>query len=258
MDREKRAAYPDEVVFRRGRVIMNRAELKAAMFIMQTGELEAVCSISKADIPDENVLDEMRKKHFLVEEKEGYEWNEFVLFALWSVFHSEYQLLQTTPYGNCNCYFHHDTIILLHSDQAEDRYIFYWMPFIPDAIGGIAAYFEAFQETEPVDGSPEPLFLGEGMELRWPLGADMESALQERCGQTGETAIQLVSMLKTMSKQQATQEMLFLQWDKRIYRVTNQAGKTMAERMDYFEMIKEMAQQAISSHGQAISAQKEG
>ncbi len=65
-------------------------------------------------------------------------------------------------------------------------------------------------------------------------------------------------MLKTMRKKQVTQEALFLQWDKRIYRVTNQAGKTIVERMGYFEMIKEMAQQAISSHGQAICAQKEG
>lgn len=258
MDRKEKVARPEEAASRRGRVILNRAELKAAMFIMQMEELEAVCSISEADMPDEQVLDEMRKKHFLVEGKEGVTWNEFVLFVLWSVFHSEYQLLQTTPWGNCNCYFHQDTIILLHSDRAADRYTFYWMPFIPDAIGGIAAYFEAFQETEPVDGSPEPLFLGEEMELRWPLRADMEKALQERCGQTGEKEIQLVSELKTMRKQQVTQEALFLQWDEHIYCVTNQAGKTIAERMGYFEMIKEMAQQAISSHGQAISAQKEG
>lgn len=124
-------------------VSMQEEELKIAIILFGVRQLDDVIKIEDDYVLDEEVIDTMIKKGFFEGESNNRNWNKFVRFVLNSVINAEYVLFTKKPDGSlCNLYFDTDNIILLTKNEGETNYTFYYVPFIPKAVGGVAKFYE--------------------------------------------------------------------------------------------------------------------
>lgn len=124
-------------------VAMNETELKTSLLLLEKMELTGVISIEPDFKPEEKSLAEMLEKYFFEQTNDGVSWNPFVKMVLWIAANAQSELsIQGGTYMSCRLYFYDETMILMTRDMEEDLFIFYYVPLLPKAIGGIAKYLE--------------------------------------------------------------------------------------------------------------------
>lgn len=124
-------------------VAMNETELKISLLLLEKIELEGVINVEPDFKPEEKSLAEMLEKNFFEQTNDGVSWNPFVKMVLWIAANAQSELsIQGGTYMLCRLYFYDETMILMTRDMEEDLFIFYYVPLLPKAIGGIAKYLE--------------------------------------------------------------------------------------------------------------------
>ena len=124
-------------------VAMNETELKISLLLLEKIELAGVISVEPDFKPMENNLAEMLEKNFFEQTDDGVSWNPFVKMVLWIAANAQSELsIQGGTHMLCRLYFYDETMILLTKDAEEGLFIFYYVPLLPKAIGGIAKYLE--------------------------------------------------------------------------------------------------------------------
>jgi hypothetical protein len=122
-------------------VIINRNELCTALRTLGAKQLSDVVKVPDNFELSEDVVQEMLLKSFFVVDEEGNPgWNDFVHMVLWTAVNAESELRINGRYGtSCRLFFQGDTMILLTFEAGKDGYILYFIPVIPQAIGGLAS-----------------------------------------------------------------------------------------------------------------------
>ena len=122
-------------------VIMNRNELCTALRTLGAKQLSDVVKVPDDFELSEDVVQEMLLKHFFVVDDEGNpDWNSFVHMVLWTAVNAESELRINGRYGtSCRLFFQGDVMILLTFEAGKDGYILYFIPVIPQAVGGLAS-----------------------------------------------------------------------------------------------------------------------
>lgn len=131
-------------------VAMNKAELQTSLLLLNKTGLPGVIDVSLDTLPAEAVLQDMVKKKFLECGKNGMMWNTFVKTTLWCVVHAQSEL-RISGVGQVflRLYFYNETMILLVIEPDNDQYIFYYVPLLPKAIGGLAKNLERLEIALP-------------------------------------------------------------------------------------------------------------
>ncbi len=124
-------------------VAMNETELKISLLLLEKVELAGVIHVEHDFKPEAKSLSEMLAKNFFEQTDGGVSWNPFVKMVLWIAANAQSELsIQGGTYMLCRLYFYDETMILMTRDMEEDLFIFYYVPLLPKAIGGIAKYLE--------------------------------------------------------------------------------------------------------------------
>lgn len=137
-------------------VRMNKEELQIALLLMKETELTGVLKVDPDFEPEKSKIDEMIRKKFLKQEDSKVSWNPFVKMIVWSVTHAQSVLKINIPNKALrHIYFYDEIMILLSKDHEEDIYTFYFVPVLPEAIGGLANTLEELKEIMPEKGKAE-------------------------------------------------------------------------------------------------------
>ena len=124
-------------------VAMNETELKISLLLLEKMELTGVINVEPDFKLEEKSLSEMLEKNFFEQTNGGVSWNPFVKMVLWIAANAQSELsIQGGTYMLCRLYFYDETMILMTRDVKEGLFIFYYVPLLPKAIGGIAKYLE--------------------------------------------------------------------------------------------------------------------
>ena len=116
--------------------------------------LSDIAEIDETFFPNDDIIMEMMKKDFFEETGEGRKLNSFVHFIMWNVLNADCVLHSWGSDDSiCNIYFKSDVMILFSKMPDSDNYVFHFVPYIPQAIGGFSYYYK--QLTDSVKGKNE-------------------------------------------------------------------------------------------------------
>ena len=137
-------------------IALNKEELEMLMVLMGQNELRDIAVIDEGFLPREDVAQGMLQRGFFVESEDGRTLHSFVHFVMWYVFNADCVLHIWEPDSSvCNIYFKSDVMILLSKRADLDEYVFYFVPFIPQAIGGFSYFCQNLTNRMTADSGTD-------------------------------------------------------------------------------------------------------
>ncbi len=120
-------------------VAMDRKELQVSLLLLNKTELPGVLQVEDGFAPEQACLDGMLSKGFFEKKDSGTGWTPFVKMVLWTAANPESVLSIQGDGIQSRLYFYGETMILETRDPERDLFLFYYVPLIPKAIGGLAS-----------------------------------------------------------------------------------------------------------------------
>lgn len=131
-------------------VVMDKAELQTALLLLGKMSIPGIVDVIPDVFPEENVLQEMVKKRFFITGESGTVWNPFVKTTLWCAVNAQSELrISGTRKIVLRLYFYDETMVLLVADSESEQYVFYYVPLLPKAIGGLSSNLEKLEAIMP-------------------------------------------------------------------------------------------------------------
>lgn len=143
-------------------VAMNRKELQISLLLLKMMDLPGVLALDPDFFPQQSDLEKMLEKRFFEAKGDRKTWNPFVKTVLWSAANAQSELrIKGAGQMQCHLYFHNDDMVLMTREFDPELYIFYYVPLLPKAIGGLAKCLEALEAMMQPDaaGEPQSIFL---------------------------------------------------------------------------------------------------
>ena len=227
---------------------LNADELAVIMLLMERTELKDVFSVGEDYTPDQQVIDKMAEKQFFLETEDGRDWNPLIHFVMWNVLNADCTLRIDRKNEIAYCvYFKNDVMVLLEKRKTDPGYIFYLIPYIPDAVGGVA------KMLDDLNG-----------ELK--AGADLETVFPETAP---EDLDELTALLKKEAYPSLTEKDILLRTEGCAYGapivlgevILTSEGCVYAESdgaalnctgTDYYGLVTKLSEWIISIHGSCI------
>lgn len=237
-------------------VAMNETELKISLLLLEKMELTGVINIEPDFKPEEKSLSEMLEKNFFEQTNDGVSWNPFVKMVLWIAANAQSELsIQDGTHMLCRLYFYDETMILMTRDMEEDLFIFYYVPLLPKAIGGIAKYLEE---------SGVPMLLnssGKHQRISLPPNpADDSLPLKDLLIHSVPTLISNNLLPITIDGwcfgEHTLENILFEAQDE--FRLASKDGETLyLYSVNFFDFIQSISHWIIRTHGSSIAKGRE-
>lgn len=237
-------------------VAMNETELKTSLLLLEKMELTGVISIEPDFKPEEKSLAEMLEKYFFEQTNDGVSWNPFVKMVLWIAANAQSELsIQGGTYMSCRLYFYDETMILMTRDMEEDLFIFYYVPLLPKAIGGIAKYLEE---------SGVPMLLnssGKHQRITLPPNpADDSLPLKDLLMHSAPTLISNNLLSVTIDGwclgTHSLENVLFEAQDE-FWLASKDGGTLYFNSVNFFDFIQSISRWIIRTHGSSIAKGRE-
>ncbi len=130
-------------------VAMNAKELQISLLLLQKMELPGVMEVASDFSPQYEDMSEMIRKKFFENGADGVSWNPFVKTVLWCVANAQSELRIDDNQTLRHLYFYGEEMILMTREASEDLYVFYYVPLLPKAIGGLAKSLSGLETDMP-------------------------------------------------------------------------------------------------------------
>lgn len=237
-------------------VAMNETELKISLLLLEKVELAGVIHVEPDFKPEAKSLAEMLEKNFFEQTGNGVSWNPFVKMVLWTAANAQSELsIQSGTHMLCRLYFYDETMILLTKDMEEGLFIFYYVPLLPKAIGGIAKYLEESGVPIPLNSS------GKHQSTLLPAdSADDSLPLKELLVNSVPTLISNNLLPLTIDGwcfgAHSLENVLFRAQDE--FWLASKDGENLyLNSVNFFDFIQSISRWIIRTHGRSIAIGKE-
>lgn len=233
------------------RIALNKKELEIILIIMGENALKDITVIDEGFSIDENIVEEMLKKGFFEETDDGRKMNPFVHFVIWNVCNADCELHSWGPGSSiCNIYFKSDVMILLSKKNDAEEYVFYFVPYIPQAIGGFSYFYSELTDSMTGENGSEINELAAESDIKQI--DDLLRALREN-GVNGSTDEQLKFSLRgDVFGESALFGALLKTDDGWMFAQVEDRFVTYSQ-VNGFGMLKKISEWIIATHGSCIS-----
>lgn len=124
-------------------VVLNKKELEFIMILFGKTSLQDIAFIDEDYQPDLEAASQMLNKGFFDEDSEGRELNPFVYYVMESVLEADCVIRTFQANGaKCYVYFKSGVMIVLSKQADKDEYVFYFVPYVPKAVGCLSCHYE--------------------------------------------------------------------------------------------------------------------
>ena len=232
-------------------IVITKEEIKIIMILMGKSALPDIADIDETFSPNDDIVNEMLKKGFFEETNDGRRFNSFVHFVMWNVLNADCVLhSRGSDDSICNIYFKSDVMILLSKKPDSDSFVFHFVPYIPQAIGGFSYYYEPLTNSVKGKNEEEIKEINFGSELNKIddlLHALCENGINEARedqlafslrGDVFDKPVFFGALLKT------SDGWLFAQADDKVITYSG---------VDGYGMLKKISEWIIATHGSCIS-----
>ena len=227
-------------------VVMNKRELQISLLLLNKTRLPGVVETGGEFQPEESDLRTMVEKGFFETGESGTAWNPFVKTVLWSAANAQSELWIDGRDGTMlRLYFHNETMILLAGEPENERYVFYYVPLLPKAIGGLARNLERLEAVMPPNAGGET----RTVPLPPELSGDSEwlSAIP---GQTENGPVPLT--VSGWSLGGRTLERALVETEEGFWSVSREDGQLQLSAAGFFDFLQEISRWIVRTHGQSL------
>lgn len=237
-------------------VAMNETELKISLLLLNKMELPGVISVEPDFTPKPESLDGMLTKGFFKCDGDGIGWDPFVKMVLWTAANAQSELsVRGGTRLLCRLYFYGETMILMTKDEDNEVFVFYYVPLLPKAIGGLAKCLEPLERVMPSNATDKRKIIplppavvedGEPLELL-SIYAGLEQTDQEPTPVTvdgwrfGEHSL----------------ERLLLETEDTFWIAKKEEDHLELVSVGFFDFMQSISPWIVQTHGKSIAEQKE-
>ena len=236
-------------------VAMNEKELQMSLLLLKKTSFPGVLELRSDFSPEENDLREMVKKKFFEDGDTGTRWNPFVKTVLWSAVNAQSELrLDQDGQVLCRLYFYRETMILLVKEAKQDLYVFYFVPLLPKAIGGLAKCLENLETIMP------PSAIGDSRTLSLPsevseesksISSILEYAFPD-CYKGDFTPI----TVNGWCFGERTIERVMIKTNGTFYITSRNGAMLNLNAVGYFDFIQHISRWIVQTHGRSIASKE--
>lgn len=237
-------------------VAMNETELKVSLLLLNIMDLPGVISIESDFAPEPESIDGMLKKGFFEQDDDGTRWNPFVKMVLWTAANAQSELsIKGGTRILCRLYFYGETMILMMKDMDKNLFVFYYVPLLPKAIGGLAKCIEVLEPVMSSDAS------GKSKTISLPPEAAYEPDLLKSLSMYAmpdqiDRELTPVTVDGWCFGEHSLERVLFEAKDG--YWLTKKEGNNLElESVGFFDFIQDMSHWIVQTHGRSIAESKE-
>lgn len=236
-------------------VAMNKKELQISLLLLKKTSLPGVLELRSDFSPDENDLREMVNKKFFEDGDTGTRWNPFVKTVLWSAVNAQSKLrIDQDDQILCRLYFYCETMILLVKEPKQDLYVFYFVPLLPKAIGGLAKCLENLEGIMP------PSAIGDSRTLLIPSEVSEESkaisSILEYAAPDWNKSDFTPITVNGWCFSEHTIERVLMKTSGTFY-ITNRNGDMLIlNPVGYFDFIEHISRWIVQTHGRSIASKE--
>ncbi len=228
-------------------VAMDREELQVSLLLLHKTELPGVLQVDAGFTPDKTCLDRMQAKGFFERQADGSNrWSPFVKMVLWTAANPESVLSIQGRGVQSRLYFRGDTMILETKDPDSDLFLFYYVPLIPKAVGGLAS---SLKQLEQSMGSSAA---GKCKTVSIPAGTAPDTSLKEILHSNSA----VVSIDGWRFGEQALEQVLLEDADG--FWLAKRDGDTISlESVGFYDFIQSQTVWIAETHGKSIARKEE-
>ena len=232
-------------------IVVKKEELELLMIIMGKERLNEVTAINENYSPSESIIDNIVKKGFFEDADGGRQMNSFVHFVMWNVFNADCVLYTWKPDSSiCYIYFKSDVMILLTKDADSENYVFYFVPYIPQAIGGFSYCLKALTDRLTGENSEEINEIIADSEIKQI--DDILDSLRERSKDEAEGGTLELTLRGDVFDEPVIFGALINQSDKWLFAQAEDRVITYSS-VDGYGMLKKISEWIIATHGSCIN-----
>lgn len=224
-------------------VAMDRKELQVALLLLNKTELPGVLQVEDGFSPDQACLDGMLSKGFFERKDSGNGWSPFVKMVLWTAANPESVLAIQGDGVQSRLYFYGETMILQTRDPERDLFLFYYVPLIPKAIGGLAS---TLGTLEQVMGNSTA-----GKSKTVPIPAD--TSLKDALSQAGSQVI----TVDGWRFDEHVLEQAILQDEGGFWLAKRDGDNASLESIGFYDFIQSLTVWIAETHGKSIARKEE-
>lgn len=137
-------------------IAMNETELQISLLLFGKTDFPGLLKVRPGFFPEETDVRKMEEKKFFEKRDEETVWNPFVKTVLWCSVNAQSELrIDQGDQAVCRLYFYNETMVLMSKDFERDLYVFYYVPLLPKAIGGLAKTLEHLENDMPSDAGDD-------------------------------------------------------------------------------------------------------
>lgn len=237
-------------------VAMNKMELQTALLFLEKMSIPGIIEVGSDALPEEAVLREMVKKNFFRNSENGTIWNPFVKTTLWCALNAQSELrINGSSQIVLRLYFYDETMILLVADPDNEQYIFYYVPLLPKAIGGLSKNLERLEAIMPARATNKT------QSIPLPLNSSLEpEPMVLTLSQAVENQIQSDIFPLTIDGWclgQHSLESVLIETQKGFWVVNRDDHAIWLTSVGFFDFVESISRWIVRTHGQSIKM-KEG
>lgn len=236
-------------------VAMNEKELQITLLLLKKASLPGVLELRSDFSPKENDLHEMAKKRFFEDGDTGTRWNPFVKTVLWCAVNAQSELrVDQENQILCRLYFYSETMILLVKEAKQDLYVFYFVPLLPKAIGGLAKCLENLETIMP------PNAMGDSRSLSLPSEVIKEhksvSSMLEYAVPDWKRGDFTPLSVNGWCFGEHTIERVLIKSDGTFYITRSDEDMLHLNTVGYFDFIQHISRWIVQTHGRSIASKE--
>lgn len=232
-------------------VAMNKTELQTALLFLEKMSIPGIIEVGSDVLPEEAVLREMVKKRFFRNSTNGTVWNPFVKTTLWCALNAQSELrINGGSQIVLRLYFYDETMILLVADSDNEQYIFYYVPLLPKAIGGLSKNLERLETIMPARTTNKT----QGIPVLLKSSLDSESTVLAS-SQAIPNQVQNGFFPLTIDGWclgQHTLESVLIETQKGFWSVTKSDCAIWLTSAGFFDFVESISRWIVRTHGQSI------
>ncbi|WP_298069900.1 hypothetical protein [uncultured Mailhella sp.] len=235
---------------------MNETELKVSLLLLNKMELPGVISVEPDFAPEPESLDGMLTKGFIKRDGDGTGWNPFVKMVLWTAVNAQSEL--SVKGGTrilCRLYFYEETMILMTKDMDKELFVFYYVPLLPKAIGGLAKCLETLELLMPSGASGKRKIVSLP-----PEAADDFELLKSLSMYAGLNQIDRELTPVTVDGwcfSEHSLERVLIETEDGIWLARREGDHLELESVGFYDFIQSISPWIVQTHGKSIAEKKE-